>query len=328
MGKQFAKSFFLTIIIISTIIAAGIVYLRFSPYVFEQLGRQESETVELIKPPIEFRAGRPERLLQVVSFDASQAIHSKNLSKQVPEWLYEQRVIAACPWRSRPFFVAENFDEYLRFFEARSDLDEETVMWMVNSNSHVAHYANVITDYSDVPLLVNRNHRLPPGFRPAGMVRIRSADWIQLIPEAEEAFEAMRLAAHSEGYTVRAGAGFRTAARQAEMMYGHTWPSPLVATPYHSEHQTGRALDVQNRAHDWLRDCADARWVQRNGHLFGFIVRYTEENRHITGFISEPWHITYVGVDIATYMFENNIQSLEEFVGRNPGAQFGWVRTG
>ena len=335
MGKTFIKSFFLTFIVLCVIVAvAAMAYFQMSPYAFASLN-EHIENVELIKTHTQndyfFESqNKNSRIIRQLQNRAGADFYiaqTMELEKQVPEWLYEQRVVTACPWRSRPFFVEDNFEEYLRFFESRHDLDEETVMWMVNSNSHVPHYANIITDYSDVPLLVNRNHRLPPGFRPTGMVRIRSAEWIQLIPEAEEAFETMRLAAQNDGYTIRAGAGFRTAARQAEMLYGHVWPNRIIATPYHSEHQTGRALDVQNRAHEWLRNCDDARWISENAHNFGFIIRYTSENSHITGFISEPWHITYVGVEIAKYMHENNIQSLEEFIGRNPGAQFGWSRS-
>jgi D-alanyl-D-alanine carboxypeptidase len=59
-------------------------------------------------------------------------------------------------------------------------------------------------------------------------------------------------------------------------------------------------------------------WVAENAHRFGFIVRYGLGKRPITGYIYEPWHITYVGLDIAFYMHTNSIPTLEEFVGRNP----------
>jgi len=93
-----------------------------------------------------------------------------------------------------------------------------------------------------------------------------------------------------------------------------------VARPHHSEHQTGRALDLINTRTQRLLSHYDPEsiWLLYNSHYFGFIVRYKRETTHITGFIHEPWHITYVGVKIAQYMHQNNILSLEEFVGRNP----------
>ena len=333
MGKQFAKSFFLTSVVLCVVAAAAVAYLQFSPYLFALFNRQQAEFVELVKPSIldgSMSQGGHTGLIRRVqntataSMDASHIGLAMERRKEVPEWLYEYRVIANCPWRQRPHFVADNFDEYLRFVETRLDLNHDTIMWMVNSNSHLPHYSNIYTDHSETPLLINRNHRLPPGFRPAEMVDVRTANGVLLIPEAEEAFEQMRLAALEDGYVLRAVSGFRSAARQADLLYGRPVPNYAVATPYHSEHQTGRAIDVQNRQGEWLRNCAEARWVAVNAHIFGFIVRYTDLNRHITGFIAEPWHLTYVGIDIATHMHENNILSLEEFVGRNPGAQFGW----
>jgi D-alanyl-D-alanine carboxypeptidase len=53
--------------------------------------------------------------------------------------------------------------------------------------------------------------------------------------------------------------------------------------------------------------------VRENAHLYGFIVRFTEENADVTGYESEAWHITYVGKEAAETMRENNIGSLEEY---------------
>ena len=54
-------------------------------------------------------------------------------------------------------------------------------------------------------------------------------------------------------------------------------------------------------------------WLKDNAHLYGFIIRYTEENKNITGYKNEPWHIRYVGISHATYMYENN-KTLEEYL--------------
>ena len=47
-------------------------------------------------------------------------------------------------------------------------------------------------------------------------------------------------------------------------------------------------------------------------YLYGFIMRYPKNKEYITGYSYEPWHYRYVGVDIATYIYENNI-TLEEY---------------
>ena len=40
---------------------------------------------------------------------------------------------------------------------------------------------------------------------------------------------------------------------------------------------------------------------------FGFILRYPKNKENITGYMYEPWHYRYVGLDIAKYIYENNI---------------------
>ena len=38
-----------------------------------------------------------------------------------------------------------------------------------------------------------------------------------------------------------------------------------------------------------------------------------KENEFITGYMNEPWHYRYVGVEIATKMKNENISSYEEY---------------
>jgi len=41
-------------------------------------------------------------------------------------------------------------------------------------------------------------------------------------------------------------------------------------------------------------------------------MRYPKAKFHITGFKYEPWHYRYVGIEIASYIYENNL-TLEEY---------------
>jgi len=121
---------------------------------------------------------------------------------------------------------------------------------------------------------------------------------------------------------------FRTAERQHYLFERQGRRDGTVARPHMSEHQTGRALDLagpRGLLDSGNRPTPQGTWVAANAHRFGFILRYRADTTHITGFIHEPWHITYVGETIAQYMFQNSIFSLEEFVGRNPGATLDWT---
>ena len=53
--------------------------------------------------------------------------------------------------------------------------------------------------------------------------------------------------------------------------------------------------------------------MQKNAYKYGFILRYPKGKTHITGFKYEPWHYRYVGVDDATFIYNNHI-TLEEYV--------------
>jgi D-alanyl-D-alanine carboxypeptidase len=88
------------------------------------------------------------------------------------------------------------------------------------------------------------------------------------------------------------------------------------ARPGFSEHQTGLAIDLNIPGSGGLEDFVgteQAEWVSKNARLFGFIIRYTEENQAITGYVSEPWHIRYIGAEHAAKMKETGIISFEEY---------------
>ncbi len=53
-------------------------------------------------------------------------------------------------------------------------------------------------------------------------------------------------------------------------------------------------------------------WMKKNAHKYGFILRYPENKEYITGYMYEPWHYRYVGIEAATYIYEHNI-TYEEY---------------
>jgi len=98
---------------------------------------------------------------------------------------------------------------------------------------------------------------------------------------------------------------------------GEEYTSKYVAKAGHSEHQTGLAFDIGGNQSQWgelsFAKSKEASWLNENAHRFGFIIRYPEDKEDITGYGYEPWHIRYVGLDNATYIYENKL-TLEEFL--------------
>ena len=93
------------------------------------------------------------------------------------------------------------------------------------------------------------------------------------------------------------------------------------ARPGHSEHQTGLAIDVNALPDQGCAlepcwgDTPHAAWVAENAHRFGFIVRYQDGMTPITGYEYEPYHLRYVGVELATEMYTTGVKTMEEFFG-------------
>ncbi len=86
-------------------------------------------------------------------------------------------------------------------------------------------------------------------------------------------------------------------------------------TPGNSEHQLGNTIDVSNNTstdHHY-QDTPEGKWLAENAYKYGFIIRYPEDKADITRIDYEPWHIRYVGVNHAAYMYVNHL-CLEEYV--------------
>ncbi|WP_141935931.1 M15 family metallopeptidase [Microbacterium sp. SLBN-154] len=103
----------------------------------------------------------------------------------------------------------------------------------------------------------------------------------------------------------------------------------VSARPGHSEHQSGLAADVVPCADgacgtlDDLAATPQGAWVAQHAWEFGWIVRYQEGRTDVTGYAPEPWHLRYVGPDIARAMHEGNFTTLEEFFGLPAAPTYG-----
>ena len=163
---------------------------------------------------------------------------------------------------------------------------------------------------TDVLMLVNAEHPLPLDWEPDDLVdlwghhprhfRLPPRPWFLAQP-AFEAANALFAAAEEAGYNdfvVRSS--YRSARRQRELL--ETEPDPeAVAPPGASEHQTGLAIDVGvwNLAFD-APACAEERaWLLEHCWEYGFIQRYPEGKEDVTGVKAEPWHLRFVGREVA-----------------------------
>lgn len=95
----------------------------------------------------------------------------------------------------------------------------------------------------------------------------------------------------------------------------------LAARPGHSEHQLGLAADVVACGASGcgsmyaFAGTAQERWVRENSWRYGWIVRYESGRTGTTGYNPEPWHLRYIGTDLARVYHDGGYRTLEDFFG-------------
>jgi len=179
-------------------------------------------------------------------------------------------------------------------------------------------------------LVVNKKRQLSPkDYEPAGLrtpnMAVESS--IQQVNEqTAAALEAMAGAAAAEGINLVLISAYRSYDTQAEIYdsevrgFGQAQADRESARPGHSEHQTGWAADLGAKTGKCeikacFADTPEGKWLAANAYKYGFIIRYAEGKEHITGYMYEPWHVRYVGTELAAEMQNQGIKTLEEFFG-------------
>lgn len=83
----------------------------------------------------------------------------------------------------------------------------------------------------------------------------------------------------------------------------------------HSDHQTGLSVDINEMSLSFS-ETAEFKWVKDHCWEHGFILRYPEGKEDFTGFGLIPWHLRYVGKDLAKELYNGgNWLSMEEYFG-------------
>lgn len=181
----------------------------------------------------------------------------------------------------------------------------------VVSNNNVSYSEVEAKDltYINGILIVNKKYGLPKDYNPG------------INAEALSALKSMQSAASALGLNLSLLSGFRSYQTQSSVYnnyvskYGRTLTDTFSARPGYSEHQTGLAFDI-GQIKDSFGETASGKWLAENCHLYGFIIRYPKGKQNITGYKYEPWHVRYLGVDIATKV-KNSGLTLEEYLGIN-----------
>lgn len=178
--------------------------------------------------------------------------------------------------------------------------------------------------------IVNKKRPLPDNYVPPELVTPqvtinskKSAAENTLRPEAASALEKMFADAKKVGVDYMLASGYRSIQLQTTYYNnlvaanGQAEADRVSAKPGTSEHQTGLSLDVARADRKLYLEQAfgqdpGGKWLADHAHEYGYIIRYPKGKESSTGYDYEPWHIRYVGVELANELYKKQ-QTMEEF---------------
>ena len=222
-----------------------------------------------------------------------------------------------------PFYQISNFDftkiERYKAYQTIENLDMKDAITRVNLNLDIPPYSEVIEikDPASLTVCVSKYWHLPSTYVPEDLENIPGYS-LQLRKVAMDDYLKLIEASKLDGLSLIPYSTYRSYDYQVKLYNYYLERDPVnvvdtySARPGHSEHQTGLTIDIRSRSlTDNLTD-SDYNWMMNNSYKYGFIIRYPKNSQNITGYIEEPWHIRYVGVDVATKIHDLNI-SLDEY---------------
>lgn len=237
----------------------------------------------------------------------------------------------------RPQHVSDDnaTDSYEYYYnENDTAVEEEDSLLPDDLNSILADNKTVPLDLvpDSITVLVNRVYPLPSDYVPLHLVvpDVKFSfsylnDKRKMRKVAATALEKLFKAAEEKNLELVGVSGYRSYARQKEiydrniLTRGQAATDTVSAKPGSSEHQTGLTIDVSAQSVNYrldqsFGDTKEGRWLAKNAHLYGFIIRYPYGKTEVTGYSYEPWHIRFVGVAVATYLYNNDL-TMEEYYG-------------
>ncbi len=225
---------------------------------------------------------------------------------------------------SNPYFKISNLKRYISYYKKNPDYSFDQIVLYVEIGLDHDFYTNVkvIDNYYDIDALVNKYNKLPEEIKYDDLVNIQKPytkdESLMIRSVVYDNFIKMADDAKKDNIDLFVISAYRTWEKQNNLFNNsqeaHGLEHALLysAKPGHSEHQLGLALDL-NDTNTGFAKTPEYKWLKDNAYKYGFIERYPEGKESITGYGYEPWHYRYLGKQITTKMFEDNI-TYEEYL--------------
>ncbi|MDF2789381.1 MAG: D-alanyl-D-alanine carboxypeptidase [Neobacillus sp.] len=209
-------------------------------------------------------------------------------------------------------------------------LNEENAKPQEQESSASPESIQVVFNPESIPVLVNKQNKLPDNYNPTDLVYTdipfvsgASKEKRQMRKEAAAAVNQLFAGAKAEGISLLGVSAYRSHATQTTLFNyyvnrdGYEKARTYSALPGSSEHETGLSIDVTGgngkcAAENCFGGTKEAAWLEQHASEYGFIIRYPQGKESITGYQYEPWHLRYVGKEIALEIMKKGI-TLEEY---------------
>ena len=261
---------------------------------------------------------------------ANKSNEKKDINKKEPK-VVEQKELTEMEKAKKElkYYKDENVKEYEEYRQKNPDLSIEKVITNVNIGLNNKYYTNTKPSkyLNTEKILVNKYNYVTEDYIPESLQIVSSkysSKTVKLVSYAKEAFEELAAAAEKENYTINAMSSYRDYAYQNTLYNnyakkdGYDNADTYSARPGYSEHQTGLAVDINNKKEYFtnFEKTKEYEWMQNNAYKYGFILRFPKDKVLETGYEYESWHYRYVGKEIAKYIHDNNM-CYEEYYAQN-----------
>ena len=261
---------------------------------------------------------------------ANKSNEKKGINKKEPK-VVEQKEITEMEKAKKElkYYKDENVKEYEEYRQKNPDLSIEKVITNVNIGLNNKYYTNTKPSkyLNTEKILVNKYNYVTEDYIPESLQIVSSkysSKTVKLVSYEKEAFEELAAAAEKENYTINAMSSYRDYAYQNTLYNnyakkdGYDNADTYSARPGYSEHQTGLAVDIDNKKEYFtnFEKTKEYEWMQNNAYKYGFILRFPKDKVLETGYEYESRHYRYVGKEIAKYIHDNNM-CYEEYYAQN-----------
>jgi len=215
---------------------------------------------------------------------------------------------------------------------------------LVSTSSSSSSITSNISDMEEIPVVVNtlpkvceedcslypvnKVNALSEKYVPSNLTSIPFSKSNKLTKEASDSLNEMNLDAKSKKINMRVVSAYRSYVIQkttfnnwvnGELKKGKTKAqaeesaNTYSAKEGHSEHQLGTTLDLACSTCTSFDNSTGNKtlykYLEENAYKYGFAISYFRNSESLTGYIYEPWHIRYIGKDLAEEFYLSDYQS-------------------